>query len=182
MPIRTRLNDDHFYVKLPAKLRGAPRRATVHLHAMRTLLAAQRNPVLRPLIPEINKLRRSLPAWYESHSLPDLLAQLTPSAPDLTDVNPEDLRGLVDAIADLDWRSPFGVCLRRALLRYHFLRRAGIELGIVFGVRFRQTHETAGIAGHAWNTLAGRPYHEREEDYLGFSIMYEWPPEIGESQ
>ena len=176
--MRSNRNASFFYSKLPAKLHRASRRATVHLHAIRTLLSAQRNPVLRPLIPEINKLRRSLPAWYESQSLPDFLAQLTPTEPDLGDVNPDDLRELVDAIADLDWRSPFGICLRRSLLRYHFLRRAGLELSILFGVRFRQAHEPVGMAGHAWNTLDGQPYHEREEDYLGFTVLYEWP-EIG---
>ena len=87
----------------------------------------------------------------------------------------DDLRFLLDATARLDWFSPFGICLRRSLLRYHFLRRTGLELSIVFGVRFRQSGEPAGVAGHAWNILNGQPYHEQEEDYRGFTVVYEWP-------
>ncbi len=175
MPIRNQHNDSFFYSKLPVKIHGATRRATANLQAIRILLSAQRNPILRPLIPEINKLRRSLPTRYEALPLPDFLAELAPQESDLLAVDPDDLRNLTDAIAQLDWRSPFGICLRRSLLRYHFLQRTGLELGIVFGVRFRQAHEPAGVAGHAWNTLDGQPFHEREEDYQGFTVVYEWP-------
>jgi hypothetical protein len=173
--MRIHYNGSHFLSRLLVKLRSAPRRASVKLQAIRTLLSAQKNPILQPLIPEINKRRRSLTARYEALPLPDFLAELTPRESDLETVDPDDLRDLIDAVAQLDWRSSFGVCLRRSLLRYHFLRRTGLELSIVFGVRFRQAHEPAGIAGHAWNTFDGQPYHEREEDYLGFTVLYEWP-------
>ena len=178
MPMRNQRDNSFFYSKLPIKIHGVTRRATANLQAIHTLLSAQKNPILRPLIPEINKRRRSLPTRYEALPLPDFLAELAPRKLDLLAVNPDDLRNLIDAIAQLDWRSPFGICLRRSLLRYHFLRRAGQELGIVFGVRFRQAHEPAGVAGHAWNTLDGQPFNEREEDYHGFTVLYEWP-EIG---
>ena len=168
--MRTQSHNHLFCAKLLAKLRGAARRITRNLQAMRTLLAAQRNPTLRLLIPEINKRRHSLAARFETLPLPDFLAELTPPEPDLATVNPDALRNLIDAVAQLDWRSPFGICLRRALLRYHFLRRAGLELSIVFGVRFRQIHEPTGIAGHAWNTLdaGGRMSRCGDADVTGY--------------
>lgn len=158
----------------------SPKHTRLGLRTFATLQAAWRNPALRPLIPEINKLRRSLPAWYESQPLPDFLAQITPAQADLVGVDRDALRELLDAIALLDRRSPFGLCLRRSLLRYHFMRRAGLTLGITFGMRFRQPHEGKGVAGHAWNTLDGEPYHEREEDYAGFTVVYVWPEREGE--
>ena len=94
-----------------------------------------------------------------------------------SDVTQEAVYRHLDALARSDRRHPFGLCLRRSLLRYHFLRRAGLSLGITFGVRIRQPHEPPGLAGHAWNTLGGRPWCENEEDYRGFTVLYAWPPE-----
>lgn len=157
------------------KMRGAILRFKNNIQAISGLLSSMRNPALRPLIPEINKQRRNMPSHYESLPLPVFLADLTPIEVDIVSVNRDDLRNLIDVVAQLDWFSPFGICLRRSLLRYYFLRRSGLELGIVFGMRFRQSDEPAGIAGHAWNTLDGQPYHEREQDFQGFTIIYQWP-------
>lgn len=132
------------------------------------------SPDLRPLLPAIWRWSRALPARYEAQPLPDFLAAITPPAPDLA-VDPERLRALIDALARLDRRSPFGLCLRRSLWRYHWLRRAGLPLGILFGVRLRGPHEPmGGIAGHAWNTLHGEPWHERPADTQGFTVIYRW--------
>jgi len=156
-------------------MRGVIHRFKSNILAIAVLISTMRDPVLRRLIPEINKQRRNMPSRYESLPLPDFLTDLAPVEADLISVNPDHLRDLLDAIAQLDWFSPFGICLRRSLLRYHFLRRTGLELGIVFGVRFRQSGEPTGVAGHAWNMLNGQPCHEREEDYRGFTLVYEWP-------
>jgi hypothetical protein len=151
------------------------RRIKGNIRAITVLISAMCDPTLRSLIPEINKQRRSMYEHYESLPLPEFLADLTPDEVKTISVNRHDLRELIDAVARLDWLSPFGICLRRSLLRYYFLRRSGLALGIVFGVRIRQNDEPAGIAGHAWNILDGRPYHEQKEDYQGFTMIYQWP-------
>lgn len=146
------------------------------MNAMLTLARAWIDPEMRPLIPAIRQLAAVLPARHDALPLPEFLAELTPPTADLAARDPARLRGLIDALARIDRRHPFGLCLRRSLLRYHFLRRAGLPLGVTFGVRIRQTHEPPGIAGHAWNTLDGRPWCEREQDYRGFTVLYTWPP------
>jgi hypothetical protein len=155
------------------------------LSSFRTALAtlpilarAQLSPQGRQMLAEIRQMQHSLPAHYHAQPLPDLLQSITPQQTDWQESNPEQVRKLVDALAFWDRGSPFGICLRRSLLRYHFLRRAGVPLGLVLAMRARSgPDETPGLAGHAWNTLAGQPWHERPEDRLGFTEVYRWPPE-----
>lgn len=161
------------------RVSSANQRARSGLHALVTLARARFDPDLRPLIPAIRDLAASLPARHDAQALPEFLAELTPNVADLDGIDRERLRDLVDALARIDRRHPFGLCLRRSLLRYHFLRRSGLPLGVTFGVRLRQTHEPPGIAGHAWNTLDGQPWCERAEDYRGFTTLYRWPPSAG---
>lgn len=141
------------------------------------LAIAAASPALRPLIPAIWRWSRSLPARYEARPLPDFLDAITPRTADLAAVDAEGLRRLLDALARLDRRSPFGLCMRRSLWRYHWLRRAGLPLGIVFAVRFKGEREAGAnrIAGHAWNTLHREPWHEQAPDYRGFTVLYRWP-------
>lgn len=162
---------------ISSRLTQAGRRGWRGLDALLTLARAQIDPDLRPLVPAIRRLSASLPARYDALPLPEFLDELTPSSADLAAPDPDRMRDLIDALARIDRRHPFGLCLRRSLLRYHFLRRAGLPLGVTFGVRIRQAQEPPGIAGHAWNTLGGRPWREREEDYRGFTVLYVWPPE-----
>jgi len=131
------------------------------------------------MVAEIKRVQRTLPARYEALSLPDFLSELTPAAPDWTHRDPEQVRRLVDALAFWDRSSPFGICLRRSLLRYHFLRRTDTPLGIILAMRPRRETEPTGLAGHAWNILDGRPYHERPEDMAGFTEVYRWPQDDG---
>jgi len=129
------------------------------------------------MLAEMRRLQQALPARYQVLSLPDFLAELTPTEADWRDRDADQVRALVDALAFGDRSSPFGICLRRSLLRYHFLRRTGVPLGIVFAMRKRQPGEPPGLAGHAWNLLGGQPYHERPEDMAGFTEVYRWPEE-----
>lgn len=131
----------------------------------------------RAMLVEMRRVQRSLPARYHALPLPEFLSELTPAEADWRGRDVDQVRELVDALAFLDRRSPFGVCLRRSLLRYHFLRRAGLPLGIILAMRTRQPDEPPGLAGHAWNILDGRPYHERSEDMAGFTEVYRWPEE-----
>ena len=131
----------------------------------------------RAMLAEMRRVQRSLPQRYQARPLPDFLAELTPEQADWAGRDEEQVRALTDALALLDRGSPFGLCLRRSLLRYHFLRRTGLPLGIVFAMRARRADEPPGMAGHAWNILREQPYHERPEDMAGFTEVYRWPEE-----
>jgi hypothetical protein len=110
--------------------------------------------------------------------LPEALAALTPPAA-LRASNLQSpvsiLRRLADLAALLDRRSPLGLCLRRSLVRYHFLRRAGLPLVLNFGARFKGGVADREITGHAWVTLDGQPYFEDGENWRGFTMMLKYP-------
>jgi hypothetical protein len=120
---------------------------------------------------------RELPSQFDQ-PLPQMMAHLTPQ---FSDSHPElseaEIRHLADAIAAWHLTSPLGVCLRRSLLRYRFLRAAGVPVKIVFGARFKGEATRDGLGGHAWLTLDGAAYYERPEDYEGFVKMYDYPEE-----
>jgi hypothetical protein len=119
---------------------------------------------------------RSLPRQF-NRPLPEMMAHLTP--PPLPQerclLAEAEIRRLADAVATWHYRSPLGICLRRSLLRYHFLREAHLPVRIVFGARLKSHQEGGGIGGHAWLTLNGSPYHEAPGDYEGFVEMYRYP-------
>jgi hypothetical protein len=110
--------------------------------------------------------------------LPAVMAAQTPATADLA-AHPAALRKLADSAALLDRRSPLGVCLRRSMVRYHYLRRAGVPLTINFGARFKAGQADRDVTGHAWVELEGQPYYEDGENYKGFTTMLRFPREIG---
>jgi hypothetical protein len=116
----------------------------------------------------------SLPHKF-NQSLPQMMAQLTPDPQPQMAAQPDDRRRLADAVAAWHLRSSLGICLRRSLLRYYFLREAGVPVNIVFGARIKSAQEGGGIGGHAWLTLNGSPYYENPDDYEGFVEMYVYP-------
>lgn len=103
------------------------------------------------------------------------MAQLTPAPQSEYPLQENEVRQLADAVAAWHVRSPLGICLRRSLLRYHFLREANVPVKIIFGARFKQAEEGDGIGGHAWLTLNNLPYYENPNDYEGFVEMYQYP-------
>ena len=119
---------------------------------------------------------RSLPRQFDQ-SLPTMMAQLTPSPDRQAETLAENhIRGLADAVAAWHVRSPLGICLRRSLLRYYFLRKANVPVKVVFGARLKDERASGGLGGHAWLTLNEVPYHENPGDYQGFTKMYQYPP------
>ena len=125
---------------------------------------------------EQRAFQRRLPALLD-RPLPEAMAAITPSHRDLP-LPPEKLRRIIDAAALFERRSPLGLCLRRSLARYHFLRRAGVPLDIHFGARLKGAAgqpAVRDVAGHAWVTLDGQPYHEDGENYQGFVVMLTYP-------
>jgi hypothetical protein len=132
----------------------------------------------RKLLWQIFSLSRALPQKFDD-PLPAMMARLTPDRPYLdlwpNQVTEIDVRRLVDAVAAGHFWSPLGICLRRSLLRYHFLRAMGLPVNIVFGARLKDRQEGGGLGGHAWLTLRGQPYYETPGDYEGFVEMYVYP-------
>jgi hypothetical protein len=127
----------------------------------------------RALWAEMRAFVRGLPAVLGA-PLPEALARSTPARADL-EVPPAVVRRLADAAALFERRSPLGLCLRRSLVRYHFLRRAGVPLVLNFGARFANGAADRDIAGHAWVTLDGEPYVEEGDNYRGFTVMLTYP-------
>ena len=107
--------------------------------------------------------------------IPQAMQQITPNGSTQT-ADPHTVRQLADLAALLDRHSPLGICLRRSLVRYHFLRQAGVPLNVVFGAQFDNgRHATSSIAGHAWTTLNHTPYYEADENWRNFTPMFTWP-------
>jgi hypothetical protein len=130
----------------------------------------------RTLLAEMRRFSRQLPQLLQ-RPLPEAMHSLTPEASATVTTNPNTVRRLADLTALLDRRSPLGLCLRRSLLRYYFLRQAGVPVDVVFGAKFTMGGRQANraITGHAWTTLNGDPYHEITADYASFTPMFTWP-------
>jgi hypothetical protein len=127
----------------------------------------------RHFVQETLALARELPGRLEQ-PLPAALQALTPPAqPQFLD--PDTMRQIVDALTAFGAGRPLGICLRRSLLRYYFLRRAGLPLVIHFGAR----RLGDDIAGHAWLTLDGQPYHESPEHTQAHTLMWSYPSATG---
>ncbi len=139
------------------------------LLALVSLVAPRR----RALWAEMRAYVRGLPAALAA-PLPAVMAAQTPVAADLR-LPADAVRRLADAAALFERRSPLGVCLRRSLVRYHFLRRAGVPLVVNFGARFKDRTPDRDVTGHAWVTLNGQPYYEDGENYRGFTVMLQYP-------
>lgn len=88
-------------------------------------------------------------------------------------------RNLADLAVLLHRSSPLGICMRRSLTRYYFLRREGLPLQVHFGARFVDGKPDREITGHAWLTLDGRPYHEPGKSWRGFTVMLSFPQREG---
>lgn len=63
------------------------------------------------------------------------------------------------------------VCLTRGLARYYFLRRAGLDLSLRFGIS-RDDKQGKGRIGHCWLVRDGLPYLEREDPRPRYVEMY----------
>jgi hypothetical protein len=62
-------------------------------------------------------------------------------------------------------------CLTRGLTLYYFLRRAGLEVSLCFGM---SRHER-GFIGHCWLLKDGKPFLEQPDPELLFKAVYYWP-------
>lgn len=140
-----------------------------------TIICALPAAPKRNLLTRMMAFSRFLPQQFDQ-PLPQMMAQLTPATDaNLRGLQPDEIRRLADAIAAWQLRSPLGICLRRSLLRYYFLRETGVPVRIIFGARLKDSREGGGLGGHAWLTLNGLPFYEDSQDYAGFVEMYAYP-------
>lgn len=131
-------------------------------------------PEERRLLAAMRGFSQRLPQMMQQ-PIPEAMQQITPNGARVT-VNVHTIRQLADLAALLDRRSPLGICLRRSLVRYHFLRQAGVPLAVVFGARFENGRQAnSEISGHAWTTLYNSPYYEADENWRKFTVMFIWP-------
>jgi hypothetical protein len=133
------------------------------------LAAAAVDGQQRRFMHEALALARELPERLEQ-PLPAALHALTPQVT-AQPLDQETTRQIVDALTAFGAGRPLGICLRRSLLRYYFLRRAGLPLVIHFGAR----RLGDDIAGHAWLTLDGLPYYEKPEHVQVHTLMWSYP-------
>jgi hypothetical protein len=63
-------------------------------------------------------------------------------------------------------------CLTRGITRYYFLRRAGVDVDLAFGVG---RASTGGFAGHCWLTRQGEPLGETQDPRPLFTEVYRIP-------
>jgi hypothetical protein len=72
-------------------------------------------------------------------------------------------------------------CLKRSLILYHFLRKAGINVTLCFGVKYdgRLNHEAIKkLEGHAWLLYKGNIILERNlEITKTYTVTYCFPME-----
>ena len=145
-----------------------------------TILTALPNGRWRGLLREAWSLERRLPALLDEQPLPRFMESLTPVPDQGGEARVRDrerITAIADAMVALDVGSPLGLCLRQSLVRYHFLRKAGVPVTICFGARKRAgtVVAAAAITGHAWLILRGIPYAEDHYHYRDFTVMYTFP-------
>jgi hypothetical protein len=63
-------------------------------------------------------------------------------------------------------------CLTRGVTLYYFLRRAGLDVALVFGLGRTET----GFAGHCWLIREGAPYLEPQRAAPSFTEIYRIEP------
>jgi hypothetical protein len=132
----------------------------------------------RTLFREAQTFIRTLPARLKE-PLPVAIKKLEDSLPsERPDPHTEKVtRNLADLAVLLHRRSPLGICMRRSLTRYYFLRRQGLPVHVHFGARFVNGKPDREITGHAWLTLDGKPYYEPGKNWRGFTVMLSFPKE-----
>ncbi len=146
------------------------------LRNLKTVMDALCSARTRAIVCEAWRLEQSLPHWFASEALPQLMQRLDREASVRTlNADASTIVRCADAVTMLDYFSPLGVCLRRSLVRYVLLRRAGVLVVVHFGARKNVVAGHSKIAGHAWLTLAGKPFAENPQDYQGFATIYTYP-------
>lgn len=141
--------------------------------ALKVLPRVLIDPCTRQLFREMRIFIRQLPIVLKA-PIPQAMQSIMPTTASRSNVE-QTTRELADVVALLDRDSPLGLCLRRSLTRYHFLRELGVPVMIHFGAKLIGGQPDRSITGHAWLTLNGEIYFEAGENYQGFTVMLTFP-------
>jgi Transglutaminase-like superfamily len=105
--------------------------------------------------------------------LPTLLPFLAPRkprrVPDTEQI--EKIVQYVDTLLSAGRRFPRPGCLTRGLTLYYFLKRAGLDVQIFFGMGSMN----GAFSGHCWLTKDGEPFLEKQDPRPFFTPMYRFP-------
>jgi len=77
--------------------------------------------------------------------------------------------------------NPKGDCLIRSLVLFYFARRNGLPVHFHCGV----FQVGKALDGHAWLSLEGKPFFEKEDPYTRYTVTYSFPnqqTDLSESQ
>jgi hypothetical protein len=148
------------------------------LLGLRLLPSLVVKPQQRQLLGEMRALARQLP-FILKQPIPQAMTQLETMVTERPYPLPPEsqTRQLADLAALLERHSPLGLCLRRSLVRYCYLHELNVPVSVLFGAKFApgEAPEVKKVTGHAWLTLAERPYHEADENWQGYTVMLRWP-------
>lgn len=136
------------------------------------------------LFAQIVLLATFLPLGLRVLPLPTVLRLLSPKRPAVRVLLPTDTAAAKRVqFTDYILRRNVWVyrpnCLKRSLLLYHFLQRAGMDVQIYLGVQ-RARQPAAGFAqgelrGHAWLVYRGAAVYEpSDEDLESFHVTYRY--------
>ncbi|OGL41328.1 MAG: hypothetical protein A2043_05115 [Candidatus Schekmanbacteria bacterium GWA2_38_9] len=116
-----------------------------------------------------------LPVMVKISSLPKLMKILTPQKKK-DNFSEEEIDRIVDATT-LVLYGRFSIfrptCLKRSLVLYYLLNKAGLKVVMNFGVKKNNDR----LDGHGWLTLGGKPYLETYDPHDSFTVTYSYPQE-----
>ena len=127
-----------------------------------------------------------LPLLIKLLSLPRLMKLLTPN--DVKVLNNQDSKSIKEKVVKYTgyilsrnfWIYK-AICWKRALVLYHFLRKAGVNVQICFGVRLPNIEAKDELEGHAWLIYNGEIFLERDiEMTKTYKATYSYPETDGE--
>ena len=159
------------------RLQPICRTARQYLHTIATALPDLCcSRAKRRLFVKMRAFIRELPRKLQS-PLPEAMRELL-SAEELAQPIPhsaETIRRLVDLAILLNRQAEPGLCMRRSLTRFYFLRQAGVPVQVCFGARLVDEDHARRLSGHAWLMLDGKPYHEPGNCVHDYVVMYAFP-------
>ncbi|MGH7801226.1 MAG: lasso peptide biosynthesis B2 protein [Thermodesulfobacteriota bacterium] len=127
-----------------------------------------------------------LPILIKLLSLPRLMKLLTPNGVKVfnnqdSDRTIEKVVKYTGYILSRNFWIYKAICWKRALVLYHFLRKAGLNVQICFGVRLPNIEAKDELEGHAWLIYNGGVFLERDiEMTKTYKATYSYPETDGE--
>lgn len=139
--------------------------------AARVLLFAAVSPLLLRAV----KLER-LGAWLEP-------ARIAAKPAETADA-PEEFVRRVDRLIKLGWPLVRRGCLVRGMTLYRFLREAGFEVSLCFGMGQPegQPEEDSGLTGHCWIELDREPLAEKRDPRPIYAETFRIAPRTGREE